>query len=56
MDIYLTIRKNAYGAWAIAINGYYNERYYYGYSRKEALTRYRAENGLRYKHIPVFNR
>ena len=41
----MTAERNVYGAWVVSdiIGGYLVTRVYYGYSKREALRRFRSE-------------
>ena len=48
----LFIRRNSFGAYVIS-SRYGYSRTYIGYSKREAIQRYRREFGLRYKHLEI---
>lgn len=54
--IYLTIRRVKHsGAWVIGSDMDWRDVTFYGYSKKEAVKRYRQEYGLRYKHLIIID-
>lgn len=48
--LYMSIRKTVYGAWSIYSNFGYG-RDYMGYSKREAIKKYREEFNAKGRHI-----
>ena len=48
--LYMSIRKTVYGAWSIYSNFGY-DRDYMGYSKREAIKKYREEFNAKGRHI-----
>lgn len=45
-----TITRNRYGSYILKVDGHPDHTYMY-YTKREAIRRYRDQNGLRHRHI-----
>lgn len=51
MSQYLFIRRTFQGAYAIHTDVYYTEHMYFGYSKRDAVKKFRQDHGLVGKHL-----